>query len=125
MTVVLGLVSVVAEVNTGCGCGVITEVGVISGISYRFVSPMLLFERALIIITTTTHMITVTVIDTVAVVAVVAVVMVFIVGVFVVVVLVVVVAKLVMVAVVVHNVDDIDPGERVNMWSFFAFEFTQ
>ena len=73
MTVVLGLVSVVAELITGSGSGVVTELGVINGISYRFVSPMLLVEQALAIITTTTttHIINITVIETVAVVAVV------------------------------------------------------
>ena len=120
----------------------------ISGISDRFVSPMLLCERALTIIATTTatHIMAITVIETAVVVAVV---MEFTVGimVFVVVVLVAVAAVLVMVAAVVadvmvlavvaiaavvvfaaavvHTVDDIDPGEPVNMPSFFAFEFTQ
>ena len=141
ITVVLGLVSVVAEVNAGSGSGVVTELGVINGISYRFFLPMLLFERALVvIITTSTHIITIAVIETVAVVAVV---MEFTVGtmVFVVVVLVVVAAVLVMVnavvtdvmvlavvviaADVVHTVDDIDPREPVNMPSFFAVECTQ
>ena len=73
MAVVLRLVSVVAEVNTGCGSGVVTELGVINGISDRFVSPMLLFERALTIIitATATHIIAITVIETAVVVAVV------------------------------------------------------
>ena len=151
-----GLVSAVAEMNAGCGSGVITELGAISGISYRFVSPVLLSERALIIITTTTttttHMITITVMETVAMVAVV---MVFIVGIMVLAVVVLVVVAAVVViaavlvvvdavvadvmvlsvvvvaavvaiaAVLVHAVGDIDPGEPVNMLSFFAFECTQ
>ena len=137
----------VSEVNHGSGSGVVTELGVINGISNGFVSPMLLLERALtIIITTSTHIITIAVIETVAVVALV---MVFIVGIIVsvVVLLVVFPAVLVMVAavvvdvmvlavlvvaavvaiaaVVVHTVFDIDPGERVNMSRFFAFECTQ
>ena len=97
-----GLVPGVVDVKTGCGSGVITELGVIRGISDTFVSPMLLVKRALTIITTTNtaaHIIAITVIETVAVVAVV---MVFIVGmmVFAVMVLVVVAAVLVMVAAV-------------------------
>ena len=117
--VVPRLVSGVAEVKTGCGSGVITALGVISGISDRFVSPMLLVERALTIIitATTTHIIAITVIETVVVVAVV---MVFIVMVDAMALAVVVVA-----AAVVHTVDDIDPEEPVNMLFFFAFECTQ
>ena len=101
-----GLVSGVGEVKNGCGSGVITELGVISGISDTFVSPMLLCERALTIITTTTaatHIITIAVIETVVVVAVD---MAFIVGrvVFAVMVPVVVAAVLVVVAAVVADV---------------------
>jgi len=155
MAVVLELLSVVAEVNHGSGSGVITELGGSNGISDRSVSPMLLLERPFtIIITTSTHIITIAVIETVALVArimvlivgiivsvvvllvvfpavlvvLVALVMAFIVGIIVSVVLLLVVFPAVLVvvaAVVVHTVDDIDPGERINMSPFFAFECTQ
>ena len=105
-------------------------------------SPLPLFERDLTInnTTTTTHTISITVTATIATVAVVAV---FMGGVIVVVIVAVVeivevvasfmeevmVFVVVVIAAVVevdvHADDDIDPEESVNIWPFFALEFTQ
>ena len=82
-------------------------------------SPLPLFERTLTIITaTTTHTITIAVIATIATVSLAVSFMKDVI-----VVVVVVVVEIVEVDVQADNA--IDPEESVNMWSFFALEFTQ
>ena len=102
-TGVLESVSVVGEVKIGAQVGIGRSLVVIKGISLSLTSPLDLFERALIITTsTTTHTSTITVIAAIVPVSVVAV-----------------------VEVDVHTANDIDPGESANMRFCFALEFTQ
>ena len=101
-----GLVSVVAEVNTGSASGIVSASGSISGTADGFVSPLLFFERALkIMIIASTHIIAIAVIEMFATV----------------VVEVMVLAVVVVAVVTVH----IDPEEPVNILSLYAQEFTQ
>ena len=117
-TVLLGSVAAAGEVNTRPQFGIGRSLLEMKGISLILMLPLALFEGALTIATTTatTQIITITVIATIATVAVLFMeeVMVF---------LVVVVAAVVVVD--VHNDNDIDPEESVNIFSCFASEFTQ
>ena len=139
---VLGSASSVGKVKIGSLVGIGRSLVVIKGISLSLMPPLRLFERALIInTTTTTNTITITVIAMIVAVTVVAVFMEeeVIVSVVVVVVeivevvasfmeevMVFVVAVVTAVAVVDVQADNaIDPEESVNMWSFFALDFTQ
>ena len=128
-TVLLGSVAVVGEVKIGPQFGMDRSLLEMKGISYSSMSPLLLFEGALTIATTTTtHIITITVVAPIATVSLAVVFMVIIFPVEIVVVAVVfmdnamVFVVVVVAAVVVVN---IDPGECVNMSIFFALEFTQ